>query len=76
MHVMCWIVCITLNVGDTFRQVDELEAKLKEVEGVCSPIISKMYQAGGAPEGGAPGAGGGFPGTGGASSGPTVEEVD
>mmetsp|Transcript_7166 Transcript_7166/g.21062 ORF Transcript_7166/g.21062 Transcript_7166/m.21062 type:complete len:650 (-) Transcript_7166:3816-5765(-) len=57
-------------------EVDELEAKLKEVEGVCSPIISKMYQAGGAPEGGAPGAGGGFPGAGGASSGPTVEEVD
>ncbi len=58
-------------------QVDELEAKLKEVEGACSPIVSKMYQAGGGSEDGAapPGAGG-FPGAGSASSGPTVEEVD
>lgn len=28
---------------------DELEHKLKELEGTCSPIISKMYQGGGAP---------------------------
>lgn len=28
---------------------DELEHKLKELEGICSPIISKMYQGGGAP---------------------------
>ena len=28
---------------------DELEHKLKELEGVCSPIISKMYQGGGMP---------------------------
>lgn len=61
----------------TLPQVDELEAKLKEVEGVCSPIVSKMYQAGGGNEDGAstPGAGG-FPSAAGASSGPTVEEVD
>lgn len=28
---------------------DELEHKLKELESTCSPIISKMYQGGGAP---------------------------
>jgi len=32
---------------------DELDEKLKEVQAVCNPIISKLYQAGG----GAPGGG-------------------
>merc|ERR1711988_1582885 len=34
--------------------------KQKEIEGICNPIISKLYQAGGAPPGagGAPGGGG------------------
>ncbi|DBA71399.1 hypothetical protein WJX79_009319 [Trebouxia sp. C0005] len=59
---------------------DELEHKLKEVEGTCSPIISKMYQGGGAPGEGMPdmGGAGGMPDMGGAggAGGPTVEEVD
>ncbi|CAK9168879.1 unnamed protein product [Ilex paraguariensis] len=29
-------------------EVDELEDKLKELENICNPIISKMYQGGGA----------------------------
>merc|ERR1712137_1471370 len=33
--------------------VDELEAKKKELEGVCNPIMTRMYQNGGAS--GAPG---------------------
>jgi len=37
---------------------DEFEAKQKELEGICSPIITKVYQAGGGPEGGEGGAGG------------------
>jgi L1 cell adhesion molecule like protein len=53
-------------------QVEEFEHKLKELEGICNPIITKMYQggAGGAPPppGSAPSAGGG--------SGPKIEEVD
>ncbi|CEM31018.1 unnamed protein product [Vitrella brassicaformis CCMP3155] len=61
---------------------EEFEAKTKEIEGVCNPIMMKIYQSGGA--GGMPGAGGaGFPGAGaegaaggGAAGGPTVEEVD
>nr|CAH8823426.1 unnamed protein product [Trichobilharzia regenti]CAH8823429.1 unnamed protein product [Trichobilharzia regenti]CAH8823432.1 unnamed protein product [Trichobilharzia regenti] len=58
---------------------DEYEYHQKELEGVCAPIITKMYQAagGGGMPGGMPE---GFPGAGGASSGggkgPTIEEVD
>ncbi|KAK3877627.1 hypothetical protein Pcinc_017662 [Petrolisthes cinctipes] len=65
---------------------EEYEHKQKEIEQICNPIITKMYQAaGGAPPGGMPGGmPGGFPGAGGAggapnsggSSGPTIEEVD
>merc|ERR1712164_95219 len=54
---------------------DEFESMQKDLEAVCNPIITKMYQAaGGAPEGGMPG---GMP-TGGDDSGagPTIEEVD
>jgi len=70
----------------------EFDAKMKELEGIVNPIMTKLYQsAGGAPgAGGFPGAEGGFPGGGfpggapgggapqhgGGSSGPTVEEVD
>ena len=57
---------------------DEFDHKQKDLEGVCNPIITKMYQAqGGAPPGGMPG---GFPGgdppTGGPASSPTIEEVN
>jgi len=62
---------------------EEFEHKQKEIEGVCTPIITKLYQsAGGMPggfPGGAPGAGGpgGAAGGGGAGAGgPTIEEVD
>mmetsp|Transcript_6964 Transcript_6964/g.25400 ORF Transcript_6964/g.25400 Transcript_6964/m.25400 type:complete len:647 (-) Transcript_6964:153-2093(-) len=59
--------------GNQTAEVDEFEDKLKELEGVCNPIISKMYQnAGGAPPGADMGAGADA----GASSGPTIEEVD
>nr|AAB97092.1 heat shock cognate 70.I [Xenopus laevis] len=58
---------------------EEFEHQQKELEKVCNPIITKLYQS----AGGMPGGGGmpGFPGaggapTGGASSGPTIEEVD
>jgi len=57
---------------------EEYEHKQKEVEKVCTPIVTKMYgDAGGAP-GGMPG---GMPGAGDAptapgAGGPTIEEVD
>merc|ERR1711939_1087558 len=56
---------------------EEFESMQKDLEAVCNPIVTKMYQAaGGAPGGG--GMPGGMPGgddsAGGA--GPTIEEVD
>ncbi|KAJ7304098.1 hypothetical protein JRQ81_011622 [Phrynocephalus forsythii] len=55
---------------------DEYEHQQKELQNVCNPIITKLYQGAGGMPGGMPG---GFPGAGGAgggSSGPTIEEVD
>jgi heat shock protein 1/8 len=59
---------------------EEFEAKQKELEGVAMPIMTKLYQAGGAPGGmgGMPdmgGMGGAAPSSGGAG-GPHIEEVD
>uniref|UniRef100_A0A0P5XM77 Heat shock 70 kDa protein cognate 4 n=1 Tax=Daphnia magna TaxID=35525 RepID=A0A0P5XM77_9CRUS len=58
---------------------EEFEHKQKEIERVCNPIVTKLYQgAGGAPPGFPGGAGAGAaPGPApGAGSGPTIEEVD
>jgi heat shock 70kDa protein 1/2/6/8 len=64
---------------------EEFEHKQKELEKVCMPIVTKLYQGAGGPPGGAAGFPGGFPGAGGApgagaapggSKGPTIEEVD
>merc|ERR1711868_213194 len=70
-------------------EVDEFQDKQKELEAVCNPIISKLYQQGGAPGGTMPNAGmpngmpdgmaGGRPkgpASAGSNSGPTIEEVD
>mgnify|MGYP002655356851 CR=1 FL=1 len=67
--------------GNQLAEKEEYEHRQKELEGVCNPIITKLYaSAGGAPPGaggfpGAPGAGGANPGAG-TGSGPTIEEVD
>lgn len=62
----------TLSWLDSNQTADkeEFEHHQKELEGICNPIISKLYaSAGGAPTGpGAPGAA--------AAGGPTIEEVD
>jgi len=67
---------------------EEFDAKQKELEGICNPIISKLYQAAGGAPGGMPGGmpggfpGGAPPGAGGPNAdaqggaGPTIEEVD
>merc|ERR1711885_73853 len=58
---------------------EDYDAKQKEVEGVCAPIITKLYQAGGAPggmPGGMPGCMPGDAGNAQGGSGPTIEEVD
>jgi len=73
------------KVGEVMQWLDtaehaekeEFDSMQKDLESVCNPIITKMYQAGGAPEGGMPG--GGMPGgDAGAdpAGGPTIEEVD
>jgi heat shock protein 1/8 len=71
--------------ANQLAEVEEFSDKQKEVEGVCNPIITKLYQAGGGMPGGMPGAPGGMPDMGGApggaagagsGAGPTIEEVD
>jgi len=74
--------------ANALAEKEEFDDKQKELEGVCNPIITKLYQgaggAGGMPDmGGMGGMPGGFPGGaapgGGApsgGSGPTIEEVD
>ncbi|KAJ9550074.1 hypothetical protein OSB04_022617 [Centaurea solstitialis] len=60
--------------GNQLAEVDEFEDKMKELEGICNPIIAKMYQGGaGGPDmdDEVPSAGGGS-GSGGA--GPKIEE--
>ncbi|EFX71770.1 hypothetical protein DAPPUDRAFT_227800 [Daphnia pulex] len=64
--------------ANQFSEKEEYEHKQKEIERLCNPIVTKLYQgAGGAPPGfpgaGAPGAGAPSAGSG---SGPTIEEVD
>ncbi|XP_027917589.1 heat shock 70 kDa protein [Vigna unguiculata] len=62
--------------GNQLAEVDEFEDKQKELEGICNPIIAKMYQGG---AGGdvpmaddMPGGGSGS----GSGAGPKIEEVD
>lgn len=50
-------------------EVEEFEHKQKELENVCNPIITKMYQAGAGAEGMPGGMPGGFPGAGGMPGG-------
>ncbi|CAL9028255.1 unnamed protein product [Prunus brigantina] len=66
--------------GNQLAEVDELEDKLKELEGLCNPIIAKLYQGGGG-AGGMPPMGdddmSGGASTGSATGpGPKIEEVD
>merc|ERR1719312_1680717 len=64
--------------ANQLAEVEEFNDKQKEIEGVCNPIITTLYQGAGGMPGGMPGAGaapgGGAGGAGGA--GPTIEEVD
>jgi len=69
--------------NNQLAEVEEFEHQQKELEGLCNPIITNLYQqAGGAPggmPGGMPDMGGMGGGAGGPSAGrggPTVEEVD
>merc|ERR1712107_450375 len=59
--------------GNQLGDKEEFVDKQKEVEAVCSPIVTKLYQGAGGAPGGMPGAGSGASGKG---DGPTIEEVD
>merc|ERR1719411_509005 len=59
--------------GNQLGEKEEFTDKQKEVEAVCSPIVTKLYQGAGGAPGGTPGAGTGATGKG---DGPTIEEVD
>eukprot|EP00775_Hariotina_reticulata_P011672 gene11672-11815_t len=66
--------------SNQLAEVEEFEHQQKELEAVCNPIITRLYQGegGASMPGGMPG---GMPtgmpgGHGGAAGGPTVEEVD
>jgi len=70
--------------GNQMAEKEEFEHKQKEIEGICTPIITKLYQSAGGAPGGFPGGPGG-PGAaghghggaaGGGAGGPTIEEVD
>ena len=68
--------------ANQLAEVEEFSDKQKEVEGVCNPIITKLYQGAGGAPGGMPDMGGmgGAPGgeapSAGGGAGPTIEEVD
>lgn len=69
--------------GNQLADKEEFEHKQKELEKVCMPIVTKLYQGAGGAPGGPGGFPGGFAGAGGAAGagaggnkGPTIEEVD
>ncbi|KAI7737525.1 hypothetical protein M8C21_033528 [Ambrosia artemisiifolia] len=65
--------------GNQLAGMEEFEDKMKELEGICNPIIARMYQGGA----GGPDMGGGMDEDGPSSAdsgsdgaGPKIEEVD
>ncbi|AQK94248.1 putative mediator of RNA polymerase II transcription subunit 37c [Zea mays] len=62
--------------SNQLAEVDEFEDKMKELEGICNPIIAKMYQGAGADMGAAAGMDEDAPAAGGSAAGPKIEEVD
>jgi len=67
--------------GNQCAEREEYEHRQKELEAVCNPIMTKLYQGAGGAAGGMPGGfpgapGGAGPTSGGSGAGPTIEEVD
>lgn len=60
--------------ANQLAEEEEFKDKQKEVEAICNPIITKLYQGGAPPAGGMPGAAPSAPA--GSGAGPTIEEVD
>merc|ERR1712159_264280 len=66
--------------ANQLAEKEEFDAKQKELEAICNPIMMKVYQGAGGEGGGMPGGmpdmGGGAPDMGGGGDGPTIDEVD
>jgi L1 cell adhesion molecule like protein len=63
--------------ANQLAEKEEFEHKQKELEGVCNPIIQKMYQGAGGAPGGMPDMGGDAGASAGqGNAGPKIEEVD
>lgn len=69
--------------ANQLAEKEEFADKQKELESICNPIMTKLYQSAGGAPGGFPGGpapggfpGGAAPGAGTGASGPTIEEVD
>ncbi|PNH12143.1 Heat shock protein [Tetrabaena socialis] len=60
--------------ANQMAEVEEFEHRLKELEKICSPIITKLYQGSGGMPGAPPPGAGASSGAGG--GGPKIEEVD
>lgn len=58
--------------ANQLAEKEEFADKQKELESVCNPVVTKLYQGGATPGGFQPGAATG----GGGAGGPTIEEVD
>ncbi|KAM3173355.1 70-kilodalton heat shock protein [Hymenolepis weldensis] len=72
----CKEIVTWLDANQTAEK-EEYEHKQKELEGICNPVITKMYQEVGGASGMPGGMPGGVPGADtGATAGPTIEEVD
>jgi L1 cell adhesion molecule like protein len=67
--------CISWLDSNQTAEKEEFEHRQKELEGICNPVVTKLYQGGGAPEGGMPDMGGAQPETK-SQEGPHIEEVD
>ncbi|KAG2552926.1 hypothetical protein PVAP13_9KG491000 [Panicum virgatum] len=65
----------TIRDDKQLAEVDEFEDKMKELEGICNPIIAKMYQGAAGPDMAA-GMAEDAPPAGGSGAGPKIEEVD
>ncbi|KAL9265819.1 Heat shock cognate 70 kDa protein 1-like protein [Drosera capensis] len=61
--------------GNQLAEADEFDDKMKALEGICNPIIAKMYQGAG-PDAGVPMDDDGGPSAGASGAGPKIEEVD
>lgn len=67
--------CVKWLDSNQTAEKDEYEYRMKELQNICSPIMTKLHRGGAAGAAGGPGYPGGEQGRG-RQDGPTIEEVD